>query len=220
MCVYIYIYIYIYIDYYITKIFKVNTFPCFDAATVRDKCPNKQFFLVCIFPHSDWIWREEYLSALSPNAGKYGPEKAPYLDTSRSVSYGFHNIFEAQVVGFSEPYQISRMELFAKIAAFNSVLNSPGRTSWRKKVNSEFSLYWVWESSYQLVFNSFVTEVLLFRNESIDLQRKSMEWFVYDRDLRQERVKWAMWWYVLTGYSLLFLLLGKVTVVKHDNWTF
>ena len=161
MCVYIYIYIYIYIDYYITKIFKVNTFPCFDAATVRDKCPNKQFFLVCIFPHSDWIWREEYLSALSPNAGKYGPEKAPYLDTSRSVSYGFHNIFEAQVVGFSEPYQISRMELFAKIAAFNSVLNSPGRTSWRKKVNSEFSLYWVWESSYQLVFNSFVTEVFI-----------------------------------------------------------
>ena len=97
ICICIYIYI------YITKIFKVNTFPCFDAVTVRDKCPNKQFFLVCIFPHSDWIWREEYLSALSPNAVKYGPEKAPYLDTSRSVSYGFHNIFEAQVVGFSDP---------------------------------------------------------------------------------------------------------------------
>ena len=106
--------------------------------TLCDKCPNKEFFLVCIFPHSDGIWREEHLYALSPIAGKYGPEKTPYLDTSRSVCYGFHKIFEAQVVGFSEPYQISRMELFARIAAFNSVLNSPGRTSWRKKLTQNF----------------------------------------------------------------------------------
>ena len=33
-------------------------------------------FLVCHFPHSDWIWRDtSYFSILSPNAGKYGPEK-------------------------------------------------------------------------------------------------------------------------------------------------
>ena len=33
-------------------------------------------FLVRIFLHSDWIWRDmEYLSVFSPNAGKYGPEK-------------------------------------------------------------------------------------------------------------------------------------------------
>ena len=30
---------------------------------------------------------------------------------------------------------------------------------------------------------------LSYRNQSIDLLRKSMEWFLYDRDLRQERVK-------------------------------
>ena len=33
-------------------------------------------FLVCIFPHSDWIRRNTpYHSVSSPNAGKYGPEK-------------------------------------------------------------------------------------------------------------------------------------------------
>ena len=33
-------------------------------------------FLVRIFLHSDWIWRDtEYLSAFSPHSGEYGPEK-------------------------------------------------------------------------------------------------------------------------------------------------
>ena len=43
--------------------------------------PNTEFFLVRIFPHSDWIRRDtkhtSYLSVLSPNVGKYGPEKTP-----------------------------------------------------------------------------------------------------------------------------------------------
>ena len=43
---------------------------------LREKCSNTEFFLVRIFPHSDWIRRNtEYLSVFSPNAGKYGPEK-------------------------------------------------------------------------------------------------------------------------------------------------
>ena len=33
---------------------------------------------------------------------------------------------------------------------------------------------------------------LLYRNQSIDLQSKSMDWFLYDNDLRHERVK--MFW--------------------------
>ena len=37
--------------------------------TLREKCPNTEFFLVCILPHSD------YLFVFSPNVGKYGPEK-------------------------------------------------------------------------------------------------------------------------------------------------
>ena len=45
-------------------------------------------FLVRIFPHSDWIRRDtSYLSVFSPNAGKYGPEITPYLDTFHTVQY-------------------------------------------------------------------------------------------------------------------------------------
>ena len=35
---------------------------------LHEKCPNTEFFLY-------------YLSVFSPNAGKYRPEKTPYLDT-------------------------------------------------------------------------------------------------------------------------------------------
>ena len=60
---------------------------CGDASlTLREKCLNRDFFLVRIFPYSDWIRRDTpYLCALSPNAGKYGPEKSPYLDTFHTV---------------------------------------------------------------------------------------------------------------------------------------
>ena len=37
--------------------------------SLREKCPNTEFFLVRISP------------VFSSNAGKYGPEKTPYLDT-------------------------------------------------------------------------------------------------------------------------------------------
>ena len=68
--------------------------------TLREKCPNTEFFLVCISPHSDWIRRDtKYLSVFSPNVGKYGPEETPYLDTFQTVlrlvllKY-FDNVFE------------------------------------------------------------------------------------------------------------------------------
>ena len=48
--------------------------------TLREKCPNTEFSLVRIFPHSDWIRRDTpYLSVFSPDAGKYRPEKTPYI---------------------------------------------------------------------------------------------------------------------------------------------
>ena len=37
--------------------------------------------------------------------------------------------------------------------------------------------------------NSSMTEVVSYRNQSIDLQSKSMDWFLYDKDLHRERVK-------------------------------
>ena len=59
--------------------------------TLREKSPNTELFLVRIFPHLDWIQRDTwYLSVASSNAGNYGPEITPYLDT-------FHTVFIKQV---------------------------------------------------------------------------------------------------------------------------
>ena len=56
--------------------------------SLREKCPNKDSFLVHLFPHPDRIRRDtEYLPAFSPNAGKYGPEKTPSLNTFCAVNF-------------------------------------------------------------------------------------------------------------------------------------
>ena len=58
--------------------------------SLREKYPNMKFFLVRIFPHSNWIRRDtKYLSLFSPNARKYGPEKTPYLNTFHAVHMNF-----------------------------------------------------------------------------------------------------------------------------------
>ena len=60
------------------------------AFSLREKCLNTEFFLVYIFPNLDWIRRDtSYLSVFSPNAGKYRPEKNPYLDTFHAVLVWF-----------------------------------------------------------------------------------------------------------------------------------
>ena len=54
--------------------------------SIARKVSKYGVFLVRIFPHSDWIQRETpYLSVFRPNAGKYGPEKTPQLDTFHAV---------------------------------------------------------------------------------------------------------------------------------------
>ena len=50
---------------------------------LREKCSNTEFFLVRIFLYSDWIRIQN--TEFSPNTGKYGPEKTPYLDTFHAV---------------------------------------------------------------------------------------------------------------------------------------
>ena len=55
----------------------------FQKLVLREKCPNTEFFLVRIFPA--FGLNTEYLSVFSPNAGRYGPEKTPYLDTFHAV---------------------------------------------------------------------------------------------------------------------------------------
>ena len=57
---------------------------------LREKCPNTEFFLARVFPHRTGYIRTEYrqiLQIFSPNAGKYGPEKTPYLDTCHAVKF-------------------------------------------------------------------------------------------------------------------------------------
>ena len=57
-----------------------------ELLTLREKCPNTEFFLACIFLYSDWILTDTlYLSLFSPNTGKYGPEKTLHLDTFHAV---------------------------------------------------------------------------------------------------------------------------------------
>ena len=56
--------------------------------SLREKCRNTEFFLVRIFPHSNWIRRDtSYLSVFCSIAEKYGPEKTPYFDTFHTVYF-------------------------------------------------------------------------------------------------------------------------------------
>ena len=60
----------------------------FNYFALREKCPNAELFLVCIFLYSDWIRRfTRWISVLSENAEKYGPEITPYLDTFHAVLF-------------------------------------------------------------------------------------------------------------------------------------
>ena len=53
------------------------------SISLREKCPNTEFFLVRIFLYSDWI----RITVVSPNTGKYGSNKISYLDTFHAVIY-------------------------------------------------------------------------------------------------------------------------------------
>ena len=65
---------------------RLGNFSLDERLTLREKYPNMEFFLVRIFLHSDWIRRDtHYLPVFSPNAGKYRPEKTPYLGTFDAV---------------------------------------------------------------------------------------------------------------------------------------
>ena len=64
-----------------------------------EKRSNAEFFLVNIFLHSDWIRKDtKHLPLFSPNVGKYGPEKTPYLDTFHALSVLITWIFEFYVI--------------------------------------------------------------------------------------------------------------------------
>ena len=67
-------------------------------------------------------------------------------------------------------------------------------------------------------FNSFMTAVPIIKNQSIGLQSKSKNWFLYDRDLRHERVKAfaaSVWMIDATGLNCSYL--QKYEKCNNDN---
>ena len=92
--------------YYSAVMFQTEKYKCkpslFPNAWIPlcEMCPKTEFFLVRIFPHSNWIRRDtSHLSVFSPNTGKCGPEKTPYLDTFHAVYAIFEcNIFDHQII--------------------------------------------------------------------------------------------------------------------------
>ena len=58
-----------------------------------------------------------------------------------------------------------------------------------KRNESILKMLSTFHESYNLHIMSFMTEFLSYRNQSIGLLCKSMDWFAYDKDLRHEIVK-------------------------------
>ena len=73
---------------------------------LREKSPNTELFLACIFLYSDWIRRfTPQIFVFSPNTGKYGPEIIPYLDT-------FHAVRVFGQVKFKDIIYFFKVEMF------------------------------------------------------------------------------------------------------------
>ena len=49
--------------------------------TLREKCPNTEFFLVCIFRHSDWIRRDTVYLRIHTECEKIGTRKKVRIGT-------------------------------------------------------------------------------------------------------------------------------------------
>ena len=104
--------------------------------------------MVCTFPHLDWTRIDtKYLSVFSPNVGKHGPEKTPYLDTFHTVlpmkfsgsiaEISFYNDLETlefKTVAFSVNHgvaswnhwtskTVSRIQMFEKMTTMKKFRN-------------------------------------------------------------------------------------------------
>ena len=99
--------------------------------TLCEKCPNTEFFLVRIFLHWDWIRRDTpYLSVFSPYAGKYRPEKTPYL-------YTFHAVTSSWVITIIKIKASPWKQLVARSVPFQTHLNVVWKTS-NSKISKKF----------------------------------------------------------------------------------
>ena len=84
---------------------------------------------------------------------------------------------------------LKEMRPLLDVLNFCIVFLSLPKVTWTVRVYKPLFIwsYIVRTNSKLLVF--FMTEVPIYRNHSIHLVCKSMDWFLYDRNLRYERVK-------------------------------
>ena len=96
--------------------------------TLREKCPNTEFHLVCIFPHSYWIRRDTRISPYSVRMRENTDQKKLRIWTlSRSVNFRIdqflwwlafaYNIFE-EFAESSYVNQTKKQKIHAKINLF------------------------------------------------------------------------------------------------------
>ena len=103
------------------------------VVTLREKYPNTEFFLVRVFPHSNWIRRDTpYLSVFNSNAEKHRPEKTPHFDTFHAVSvffkvadlksmgngWEFYNIYVLSIENIPQLFVVLNND-FSRIAVFS-----------------------------------------------------------------------------------------------------
>ena len=75
-----------------------------------------------------------------------------------------------------------------------------------------------WHSSKEQILALSWRRPLSYRNQSINLQSKSMEWFLYDNGFRHERVNWLstlMYLLKMILTRIPFLLLNLSLLVKY-----
>ena len=70
---------------------------------------------------------------------------------------------------------------------FDKFLSTPLDTYEKSFTQATVNSY----SHHKSFFNSFMMEVFIILNQSINLQSKSVDWFLYVSDFRHERVKYA-----------------------------
>ena len=120
-----------------------------------EKCPNTEFFLVRIFPHSDWIRKDTpYIFVFSPNARKYGPERAPYLDTFHAVSFRIQS--ECEKIQKRKNSIFERFSHSLYLNFFNYMT-----LSWLKKSSNQWQKIWI-----KLVTYNANSKELIYRDAS------------------------------------------------------
>ena len=86
-------------------------------------------------------------------------------------------------------------EILLKRKTFSQITEGlPGKISFNfskfGQINYNFGLLTAtFFMEWLYLFNSFISEVPIVYKQVIDLQIKSMDWFLYDNDLHHERVK-------------------------------